>query len=121
REPAPSPREILSVLQAVQERRLLRVGYIDGSMPYSFLNNRGELVGLDVEMAYTLAAELGVALEFAPVPRDRLAEVLDGGQRDVIMGGVFLTTRPGAQMVFSSSYIDETLAFIVPDDRRADF
>jgi ABC-type amino acid transport substrate-binding protein len=109
------------VLQAVQERGVLRVGYIDGSMPYSFVNGRGELVGLDVEMAHVLAAELGVALEFAPVPRDRLAAVLEAGLCDVIMGGVFLTTQRGAHMVYSANYIDETLAFVVPDHRRADF
>jgi ABC-type amino acid transport substrate-binding protein len=109
------------LLQAVLDRGILRVGFIDGSMPYSFLNGRGELVGFDVEMAYMLAAELGVALEFAPVPRDRLAEALDANQCDVIMGGVLVTTRRGAQMVYSSNYLDETLAFIVPDHRRADF
>ena len=100
---------------------MLRVGYIDGSMPYSFLNGRGELVGFDVEMAHVLAAELGVALEFAPVPRDRLSAVLEAGLCDVIMGGVFLTTQRGTQMVYSANYIDETLAFVVPDHRRADF
>jgi ABC-type amino acid transport substrate-binding protein len=119
--PLPPPRQGTSILQAVLERGVLRVGYIDGSMPYSFVNGRGELVGLDVEMAYTLAAELGVALEFAPVPRDRLAEALDAGRCDVIMGGVLVTTRRGARMVYSANYIDETLAFIVPDYRRADF
>ena len=89
----PASREGVSVLQAVQERGLLRVGYIEGAMPYSFVNGRGELVGFDVEMANTLAAELGVALELAPVPRERLAEVLDAGLCDVVMGGVVLTTR----------------------------
>jgi Na+/H+-dicarboxylate symporter/ABC-type amino acid transport substrate-binding protein len=114
-------RQGVSVLEAAQERGVLRVAYIDGSMPYSFVNGRGEVVGLDVEMAYMLASELGIALELAPVPRDRLAEALDAGQCDVIMGGVFLTTHRGIHMVYSSNYIDETLAFIVPDHRRADF
>ena len=120
-EPMPAPPEGTSIIQAVLDRGLLRVGYIDGGTPYSFINGRGELVGLDVEMAYTLAAELGVALEFAAVPRDRLAEALDDGRCDLIMGGVFVTTRRGARMVYSATYIDETLAFIVPDYRRADF
>ena len=113
--------EGLSVLQAVQERGILRVGYIDGAMPYTFVNGRGELVGFDAEMAHLLAAELGVRLEFALVTRENMADVLDAGQRDVIMAGTFLTTRRGARMAFSSSYIDETLAFIVPDHRRADY
>jgi len=78
-------------------------------------------VGFDVEMAHILAAELGVTLELAPVARDRMAAALDAGQCDLIMGGVFLTTRRGTHMVYSSNYIDETLAFIVPDHRRADF
>jgi Na+/H+-dicarboxylate symporter/ABC-type amino acid transport substrate-binding protein len=120
-EPVPAPRDGTSLLQAVLERGRLRVGYIDGSMPYSFFNGRGELVGLDIEMAYTLASELGVALEFAPVARDRLAEALDADRCDVIMGGVLVTTRRGARMVYSSNYMDETMAFIVPDYRRADF
>jgi len=120
-EVVPRSHESPALLQAVLDRGILRVGFIDGSMPYSFLNGRGELVGFDVEMAYMLAAELGVALEFAPVPRDRLAEALDANQCDVIMGGVLVTTRRGAQMVYSSNYLDETLAFIVPDHRRGDF
>ncbi|MCI0660456.1 MAG: AarF/UbiB family protein [Acidobacteria bacterium] len=37
------------------------------------------------------------------------------------MAGVLETTRRASRMVFSSSYLDETLAFIVPDYRRADF
>jgi Na+/H+-dicarboxylate symporter/ABC-type amino acid transport substrate-binding protein len=117
----PLSRAALPVLEALHERGVLRVGYIEEGMPYSFTNERGELVGLDVEMAYILAEELAVALELAPVPRDRLAEVLNTGQCDVLMGGVPLTTNRGTQMVFSASYIDETLAFVVPDHRRADF
>jgi Na+/H+-dicarboxylate symporter len=120
-EPRAPARKGVSVLEAARERGVLRVGYIDGSMPYSFVNGRGEVVGFDVEMAHVLAAELGVSLELAPVPRDRLDAALDAGQCDVIMGGVFLTTRRGTQMVYSSNYLDETLAFIVPDHRRADF
>jgi ABC-type amino acid transport substrate-binding protein len=37
------------------------------------------------------------------------------------MSGVMMTTRRAALMDFSPSYLDETLAFIVPDYRRADF
>lgn len=118
--PATGP-EGSTVLQAAQERGVLRVGYIDGAMPYSFVNGRGELVGFDVEMAHTLAAEMGIGLELAPVPREGVAQAVDAGWCDLVMGGVVLTTRRGTQLVFSSNYLDETLAFVVPDHRRADF
>jgi Na+/H+-dicarboxylate symporter/ABC-type amino acid transport substrate-binding protein len=120
-EPLPLPRDGASMIDAIRARGRIRVGYVDGAMPYSYLNGRGELVGFDVEMAYTLAGELGLEIEFVPVPRERLAEVINAGICDVIMGGIAVTTGRASAMVFSPPYVDETLSFVVPDHRRADF
>jgi len=119
--PLPLPRDGASVLEAIRARGHIVVGYVDGALPYSYLNTRGELVGFDVEMAYTLADELGLAIEFVPVTRDRLAEVVNAGLCDVIMAGITPTTMRASDMAFSSPYLDETLSFVVPDDRRSDF
>jgi Na+/H+-dicarboxylate symporter/ABC-type amino acid transport substrate-binding protein len=110
-----------SVLDAVKKRGLVRVGYVEGQAPYTFFNARGELVGFDVEMAYTLASDLGVALELAPVPREGLAGALEAGRYDLVMGGVFMITRRVGQLDFSPPYLDETLSFVVRDYRRAEF
>ncbi len=117
----PLPKDGASVLDAIRARGRIRVGYVDGALPYSYLNSRGELVGFDVEMAYTLAGELGLEIEFVPVPRERLAEVINAGLCDVVMGGIAVTTGRASEMVFSPPYVDETLSFAVPDHRRADF
>ncbi|HEX4990971.1 MAG TPA: cation:dicarboxylase symporter family transporter, partial [Candidatus Binatia bacterium] len=114
-------REAASVLEAMRKRGRIRVGYVDNAMPYSYFNRPGELVGFDVEMAYTLAGELGLEIEFLPVPRERLAEVINSGLCDIIMAGISVTTGRASEMVFSPPYIDETLSFVVPDHRRADF
>ncbi|HEY7412666.1 MAG TPA: cation:dicarboxylase symporter family transporter [Vicinamibacteria bacterium] len=119
--PLPPPPDGASVLAAVRKRGLVRVGYVEGQAPYSFFNARGELVGFDVEMAYTLAGDLGVALELAPVPREGLAGALEAGRYDLVMGGVFMITRAVGQLDFSPPYLDETLAFVVRDHRRAEF
>jgi len=118
--PLPSP-DASSLLAAIRHRRLVRVGYVEDQAPYSFFNSRGELVGFDIEMAYTLASDLGVALELAPVPRERLAFALEEGRYDLVMGGVFMMTRQAGQLDFSPPYLDETLAFVVRDHRRAEF
>jgi Na+/H+-dicarboxylate symporter/ABC-type amino acid transport substrate-binding protein len=120
-EPLPPPRDNESLLAAVRARGRLRVGFVGGQMPYSFLNARGELVGFDIEMAYALASELGVSLELAPVPPTGLARALEAGWYDLVMGGVYVATRRTGQLDFSPPYLDETLAFVVPDHRRSDF
>ncbi|HWN99643.1 MAG TPA: cation:dicarboxylase symporter family transporter, partial [Blastocatellia bacterium] len=82
------PREAASVLEAVRKRGRLRVGYVESSMPYNFVNGRGELVGFDIEMAYALADELGVGLELVPVSRYQLLDTLERGLCDVAMAGI---------------------------------
>jgi ABC-type amino acid transport substrate-binding protein len=120
-DPPPLPRAGASILETVRARGRIRVGFIPDQRPYSHFNARGELVGLDIEMAHALAGELGVAVEFAPVARDRFEEALEAGRVDVVMAGVLLTTRRASRVEFSPPYLDETFAFVVPDHRRAEF
>jgi len=120
-EPLPVPREGASLIEAVRARGRLRVGFVPSQAPYSHFNTKGELVGFDVEMAHALGRELDAPVEFAPVPRDQLVEVLEAGRVDVVMAGILVTTRRAARAVFSAPYLDETLAFLVPDHRRAEF
>jgi Na+/H+-dicarboxylate symporter len=115
---APDPRP---VLESIRERGVLRVGYFSDSLPFAFLNAHGDLVGLDVELAHHLARELGVRLEFAAVDRNELGSVMSAGACDIVMAGVAVTTSRAATTLFSTSYLDETLALVVPDSSREQF
>jgi ABC-type amino acid transport substrate-binding protein len=78
-------------------------------------------VGFDIELAHDLARELGVTLAFLPIDRDTLAAQLDDGYCDLVMSGVAVTTERAQDVLFSDSYLDETFAFVVPDDQRDRF
>lgn len=110
-----------SQLERIQRRRVLRVGYLADAMPFAYFNDAGELVGLDAEMAHQLADELHVRLELLPVERPHLEARLANAYCDVVMSGIAITTDRASRMLFSSSYLDETLAFIVRDDARDRF
>jgi proton glutamate symport protein len=105
-----------STLDAVRESGLVRVGYFEDSLPYAFMNRRGELVGFDIEMALELAHDLGVDAEMVLVDRSVLAAGLDRSACDVLMSGVAVTADRALRVQFSSPYLDETVAFIVPDN-----
>jgi Na+/H+-dicarboxylate symporter len=113
--------DVRPILQVVRERGVLRVGFMRDAMPFSFFNAKGELVGLDVELAYHLARELRVSLEFVPIDRARLIEQVANGDCDIVMAGVTVTTLRAAGALFSNSYLDETFAFVVPDYARDQF
>ncbi len=109
------------LLESVRRRGALRVGYAIDSLPFAYFNRSGNLVGFDVDLAHQLARELQVRLEFLPVDRERLSEQLATDDCDIVMSGIAVTTLRASQMLFSASYLDETLAFLVRDHRRDEF
>ena len=111
----PMPAVTTSVLDRVHSRGVLRVGYFEDSLPYVFVNQRGETVGFDVEMALQLARDLGVAAELVQVPRTVLDTGLDASMCDIVMSGVAMTADRSLHVRFSAEYLDETVAFVVPD------
>jgi Na+/H+-dicarboxylate symporter/ABC-type amino acid transport substrate-binding protein len=109
------------VLARMREQGVLRVGYMPDAMPFSFFNEAGDLVGLDVELAHRLATELHVRLEFVPIERSDMAARLSAGSCDIVMAGVAVTTLRAAEMLFTATYLDETVGFVVPDHQRDRF
>ena len=113
--------ERIGVLETVRRRGALRVCVMTDRLPYSFLTPKGELVGLDVEMAHTLARDLEVRLEFLPVAVEQLPGILSAGSCDLAMSGLPVTPRRASAMRFSQPYLDETLGFVVRDELRDEF
>ena len=109
------------ILLGIRERGVLRVGYMADALPYAFFNAKGDLVGLDIDMAHRLASELDVDVAFMPLDRKELVGELARNCCDIVMAGVAVTTDRAADVLFSSSYLDETFAFVVPDQSRTLF
>jgi len=121
RSPSPAPATSLPPLETIAARRVLRVGYLPDALPFAFFNQQGDLVGFDVELAHRLAREMDVTLAFVPVDRDHMSAQLADGYCDLVMSGVVITTDRAREVLFSESYLDETMAFVVPDDQRERF
>jgi ABC-type amino acid transport substrate-binding protein len=110
-----------SIVDRVRQRGILRVGYFDDSLPYAYRSGAGELIGFDVEMAMQLAADLNVTAEFVRLPRTVLDSGLDPDSCDIVMSGAVVTTDRSMRVQFSTSYLNETIAFLVPDYRAPAF
>jgi ABC-type amino acid transport substrate-binding protein len=118
---APLPEAQQSRLKWIQTQKLLRVGYLPDNLPSAYFNGKGDLVGLDIEMAHLLAHDLGVQLVFVPVARDRMTEQVNEGYCDIIMSGTVITPERAQEVTFSAPYMDITMAFVVKDYRLEEF
>lgn len=109
-------------LDLIRESGVLRVGYDPDGLPFSFFNSHGELVGLDIEMTQVLAEELGVEAVYYPYEKSAMDESLNEQRKyDLLVGGLFATTRRVEKMRFSDPYLDLHLALIVPDYKKQEF
>jgi Na+/H+-dicarboxylate symporter/ABC-type amino acid transport substrate-binding protein len=110
-----------SALKRIHTRGAIRVGYLADNRPFSFFNEQGALVGLDVEMAHILAGALGVSLEFVPVDRSKIFQQLNEGYCDIVMSGMVVTPERAEASRLSVPYLEVTLALVVQDYRRTEF
>ncbi len=90
------------VIERIIQSNKLHVGFKPGNIPFSYLSEKGELIGLDVDMAQLLAKELNVDLVFVPVANDTMADQLLAGHVDLVMSGMAMTTSLLKEMRFSA-------------------
>jgi Na+/H+-dicarboxylate symporter len=109
-----------STVDRIRRRGVLRVGYRRDSLPAAFRNEAGRLVGFDIELMHHLARDLGVTLEFVSTDVEQLPELLRVGTLDLATR-LAVTPEWMEKLRFTAPFLDQTLAFIVEDHRRADF
>jgi Na+/H+-dicarboxylate symporter len=110
-----------SRLDQIVERGVLRVGFLEDSLPNVFINAKSMLVGLDIDLVNVLAQEMRVDLEFVKVSVDSMAADLTAGRCDLVMSGLTITPDRMLEMRFSEPYMKATMSFIVRDHMRSKF
>lgn len=108
-------------IDRIRRRGIIRLGFDAKRLPFSYFNDRGELVGLDIEMAHRLAEDLGVTIEFIPFTPQNLVEHLNEDHFDLAMSGLEGTIERATAFPVADSYMDVTLALVMPDYRKAEF
>ncbi len=73
------------VLDDITERGTLRVGVKADYPPYGFLNESGDIVGIEPSLAQDVADLLGVDLELVPVVSSNRMQFLEQGQIDLMI------------------------------------
>ena len=105
----------------IRKRGVLRVGFNEHAIPFSFRNAQGDLVGFDISYAYRLAGDLGVAIEFVPFTAPALVHDLTAHRFDIAMSGIYENDQRLQALTLSSPYYQSPVALIVPSKGAARF
>ncbi|WP_457577208.1 transporter substrate-binding domain-containing protein [Desulfomarina sp.] len=95
----------VDTLAEIQKRGVLKVGMEPGYMPFELTNQKGEIIGFDVDMAKRVAKAMGVKLELVSTAWDGIIPALLTGKFDMIMSGMTLTQERNMTINFATPYI----------------
>ena len=107
-----------NTLGRIKRTGVLRVGFYDNSMPYTYFNKDSVLVGLGIDLAHQLAADLEAKIVFVPIKKGELKKELTHDYFDIVVSGIFLSSNYAKEIQLSSPYIDVSLALIVKSDNN---
>ena len=96
---------LADTLSEIQDRGVLRVGMEPGYMPFEMTNQKGEIIGFDVDMAKRIAKAMGVKLELVSTAWDGIIPALLTNKFDMIMSGMTVTAERNLKIAFANPYI----------------
>jgi polar amino acid transport system substrate-binding protein len=93
-------------LAEIQRRGTLRVGLDASFPPFETVDEQGQIVGLDVDLAREIAADLGVEVELVNIGFDGLYDALLARRVDIIISGLPYDPRWTGDVGYSHNYFN---------------
>jgi ABC-type amino acid transport substrate-binding protein len=93
-------------LAEIQQRGTLRVGLDASFPPFETVDGNGQIVGLDVDIARAIAADLGVEAEFINIGFDGLYDALLARRADIIISGLPYDLRWTQDVAYTINYFN---------------
>ena len=89
------------------------VGLDDNFPPMGFRDDKGELVGYDIDMAREAGKRLGIAMEFKPIDWSAKEAELNGKRVDMLWNGMTITEERKKNVAFTKPYMQNHQIIIV--------
>jgi polar amino acid transport system substrate-binding protein len=93
------------VLDRILKEKMLRVGTSGTQPPMTAVTKTGERIGMDIDIARTMAAAMGVEVEFVPLPFGKLLPALESGSVDMVISGMTITPARNRSFAFVGPYL----------------
>jgi polar amino acid transport system substrate-binding protein len=111
--PAPAP-----VASAPAPAKAVVVGTDAAYAPFESQNEKGEIVGFDIDIVKAVAAKAGLEVKFVNTPWEGIFNALAQGDRDMVVSAVTITDERRQTMDFSDPYFDAQQLIAVRNDSK---
>ncbi len=113
--PAPAP---VASAPAPAPAKVYVVGTDAAYAPFESQNEKGEIVGFDIEILQAAAAKAGIEVKFVNTPWEGIFNALGQGDRDMVVSAVTITEERKQTMDFSEPYFDAQQLIAVKENSK---
>jgi len=111
KEPAPAPAAsapapAASVAAAPPPAKVYVVGTDAAYAPFESQNEKGEIVGLTIDVVNAVAQKAGIEVKFVNTPWEGIFNALQQGDRDMLASSITITDERKQTMDFTNPYFD---------------
>jgi len=98
--------------------RVLVVGTDAQYAPFESQNEKGEIVGFDIDVVKAAAAKAGLEVKFVNTPWEGIFNALNQGDRDLLVSAITITDQRKQSMDFTAPYFDAVQWMAVKADSK---
>jgi ABC-type amino acid transport substrate-binding protein len=103
------------------EKQVVAVGTEGSYAPFTFLDEKGELTGYDVEVVRDIARRAGFEARFVPTPWDSMFLGLESKKFDLVANQIAKNPERERKYLFSDDYLVSGAQIIVKANRAGTF
>ena len=103
---ASAPAPVAAASAAPPPPKVIMVGTDAAYAPFESQNEKGEIVGLTVDVVNAVAAKAGIEVKFVNTPWEGIFNALSQGDRDMLASSITITDERKQTMDFTNPYFD---------------
>lgn len=100
----------------IKKKGTIVVGLDDQFPPMGFRDDKGEIVGFDIDLAKEAANRMGLKVEFKPVDWSGITTSLNNKEIDLIWNGLTITEGRKKEIDFTKAYLENKQIIVVKAD-----
>lgn len=117
--PAPTPAvEASAPAPAPAPAKVYVVGTDAAYAPFESQNDKGEIVGFDIDVVTAVAQKAGIEVKFVNTPWEGIFNTLAQGDRDFLVSAITITDERKQTMDFSNPYFDASQLIAVRENSK---
>ena len=97
---------------------VLTVGTDAAYAPFESQNEKGQIVGFDIDVVDAIAKRAGLEVKFVNTPWEGIFNALNQGDRDLLVSSITITDERKQTMDFTDPYFDANQLIAVPADSK---